>query len=89
MPRQETTGADRQWVERYEVGDIVRCSRGSKALAIEGGDYARVERVDAKENQLTARTDDGNTVTYDPHRLQGVTLYRETERAFAAGGRVQ
>jgi ATP-dependent exoDNAse (exonuclease V) alpha subunit len=24
-----------------------------------------------------------------PHRLQGVTLYRETERAFAAGDRVQ
>jgi ATP-dependent exoDNAse (exonuclease V) alpha subunit len=67
----------------------VRYSRGSKALGIEGGDYARVERVDAKENQLTVRTDDGNTVTYDPHRLQRVTLYRETGRAFAAGDRVQ
>jgi ATP-dependent exoDNAse (exonuclease V) alpha subunit len=89
VPRQETTGADRQWAERYEVGDVVRYSRGSKALGIEGGDYARVERVDAKENQLTVRTDDGNTVTYDPHRLQRVTLYRETGRAFAAGDRVQ
>jgi ATP-dependent exoDNAse (exonuclease V) alpha subunit len=28
-------------------------------------------------------------VSYDPRRLQGVTLYRETERAFAAGDRVQ
>jgi ATP-dependent exoDNAse (exonuclease V) alpha subunit len=28
-------------------------------------------------------------VSYDPRRLHGVTLYRETERAFAAGDRVQ
>jgi ATP-dependent exoDNAse (exonuclease V) alpha subunit len=28
-------------------------------------------------------------VTYDPRRLQGVTLYRETDRAFAVGDRVQ
>jgi ATP-dependent exoDNAse (exonuclease V) alpha subunit len=28
-------------------------------------------------------------VSYDPRRLHGVTLYRETERAFSAGDRVQ
>jgi ATP-dependent exoDNAse (exonuclease V) alpha subunit len=28
-------------------------------------------------------------VTYDPRRLSGVTLYREADRAFAAGDRVQ
>src|SRR5207247_6126163 len=33
-------------------------------------------------------TADG-AVRYDPRRLQGGTLYRETERAFAAGDRVQ
>jgi ATP-dependent exoDNAse (exonuclease V) alpha subunit len=87
-PRQEITGADRQWAERYEEGDVVRYSRGSKALGIEAADYARVERVDAKTNQVTVRTDDDRTVSYDPRRLQGVTLYRETERAFAAGDRV-
>jgi ATP-dependent exoDNAse (exonuclease V) alpha subunit len=89
VPRQEITGADRQWAERYEVGDVVRYSRGSKALGIEAGDYARVEHLDAKTNQVTVRTDDERTVSYDPRRLQGVTLYRETERAFAAGDRVQ
>lgn len=89
MPRQEITGVDRQWAERYEEGDVVRYSRGSKALGIEAGDYARVEQVDAKLNQVTVRTDDDRTVSYDPRRLQGVTLYRETERAFAAGDRVQ
>lgn len=75
--------------ERYEPGEVVRYSRGSKALGIEPGDYARVERVDAKTNQVTVRTDDERTVDYDPRRLQGVTLYRETERAFATGDRVQ
>jgi ATP-dependent exoDNAse (exonuclease V) alpha subunit len=89
VPRQEITGADRQWAERYEAGDVVRYSRGSKALGIEAGDYARVEHVDAKRNQVTVKTDDERTVSYDPRRLQGVTLYRETERAFAAGDRVQ
>jgi hypothetical protein len=28
-------------------------------------------------------------ISYDPRRLQGVTLYRETERAFSKGERVQ
>jgi hypothetical protein len=88
-PRQEITGADRQWAERYEAGDVVRYSHGSKALGTEAGAYARVEHVDAKTNQVTVRTDDGRSVSYDPRRLQGVTLYRETERAFAAGDRIQ
>jgi hypothetical protein len=87
--RQEITGADRQWAERYEAGDIVRYGRGSKVLGIQAGDYARVEHVDGKTNQVTVRTDDDRAVRYDPRRLQGVTLHREGERAFAAGDRVQ
>src|SRR5438874_350339 len=59
VPRQEITGADRQWAERYEEGDVVRYSRGSKPIGIGAGDYARVERVDAKANQVTVRPDDG------------------------------
>jgi len=88
-PRQEITGADRQWAERYEEGDVVRYSRGSKALGIGAGDYARVEQVEPKANQITVRTDDDRALSYDPRRLQGVTLYREMERVFAAGDRVQ
>jgi len=88
-PRQDFTGADRQCAERYEEGNVVRYSRGSKALDIEPGDYARVERVETKANQITVKTDDDRTLSYDPRRLQGVTLYRETERAFAAGDRVR
>jgi hypothetical protein len=46
--RQEMTGADRQWAAQYEVGDVVRYTRGSKVLGIEPGEYARVENVDTK-----------------------------------------
>jgi hypothetical protein len=53
VPRQDITGVDRQSAERYEEGDVVRYSRGSKALGLEAGDYARVERVDAKANQIS------------------------------------
>lgn len=89
VPRQDMTGADRQWAERYEAGDVVRYSRGSRSLGVDAGDYARVERVDGKANELTVRTDDARTFSYDPRRLQGVTVYREADRAFARGDRVQ
>ena len=56
----------------------------AKAPGIEAGDYARVEGVDTKNNEVTVRTDDERAVSYDPRRLQGVALYRE-ERAFAEG----
>jgi conjugative relaxase-like TrwC/TraI family protein len=87
--RQDMTGADRAWATQYEEGDIVRYSKGSKRLGIEPGEYARVEQVDGKQNQITVERENGKTITYDPRRLQGVTLYRETEREFAEGDRVQ
>jgi conjugative relaxase-like TrwC/TraI family protein len=89
VARQEITGADRQWAEQYEPGNILRYTKGSKTNGIEAGEYARVERVNAKENLLTVKREIGKQVSYDPRRLQGVTLYRETERAFAQGDRVQ
>jgi ATP-dependent exoDNAse (exonuclease V) alpha subunit len=89
VARQEITGADRQWAEQYEPGNIVRYTKGSNTHGIEAGEYARVERMDAKENLLTVNRQNGEQVSYDPRRLQGVALYRETERAFAQGDRVQ
>jgi ATP-dependent exoDNAse (exonuclease V) alpha subunit len=38
---------------------------------------------------VTVRRENGEQVSYDPRRLHGVTLYRETERAFSEGDRVQ
>jgi conjugative relaxase-like TrwC/TraI family protein len=89
VARQEITGADRQWAAQYERGDVVRYARGSKTHGIEAGEYAHVERANEKENLVTVNPGNGEQVTYDPRRLQGVTLYRETERSLAQGDRVQ
>jgi ATP-dependent exoDNAse (exonuclease V) alpha subunit len=89
VARQEITGADRQWAEQYARGDVVRYTKGSKTHRIDSGEYARVERVNAKENVLTVEKQSGEQVSYDPRRLQGVMLYRETERSFAQGDRIQ
>jgi len=51
VPRQDLTGADRTWAERYEVGDVL-------LLARIGGDRHRERRVrtgeeiDAPNNRL-------------------------------------
>ncbi len=87
--RQELTGADRQWAGQYEAGDVLRYSRGSKTEGIAPGDYARVTSVDPKENRVTIERENGRLQTYDPRRLSGVSVHRETEREFSKGDRVQ
>ncbi len=89
VARQEITGADRQWAAQYAAGDVVRYTRGSKMHGIEAGEYARVERASGKENLVTVKRENSEQVSYDPRRLHGVTLYRETERGFSQGDRVQ
>jgi ATP-dependent exoDNAse (exonuclease V) alpha subunit len=89
VPRQEVTGADRQWAAQYEQGNVVRYTRGSATLGLAAGEYARVVQVHATDNRLTVRRRGGQRVTYDPRRLHGVALYREADRAFAVGDRVQ
>ena len=89
VARQELTGADRQWAAQYEPGNVVRYAKGSKPLGIEAGEYARVGSIDEKQNLVTVERANGKRVSYDPRRLQGVTLYREVERAFSEGDRVQ
>jgi ATP-dependent exoDNAse (exonuclease V) alpha subunit len=87
--RQELTGADRQHAQNYESGDVIRYTKGSKPIGIEAGEYARVARVDGESNTLTITRKSGEELSYDPRRLQGVTVYRDTERTFAQGDRVQ
>ncbi len=89
VARQEITGADRQWAAQYEEGDVVRYTRGSKTHGMEAGEYARVEHANEKENLVTVKRENGERVSYDPRRLHGVTLYRETERGFSQGDRMQ
>ena len=89
VPRQDLTGAARTWAERYEVGEVLRYSRGSKETGIGKGEYARVVSIDAPHNRITVALKDGTERTYDPHRQQGVSVYREEPRSFSTGDRIQ
>jgi len=87
--RQNLTGADRTWAERYEVGDVLRYSRASKEAGIGKGEYAQVKGIDASNNRLTVERQDGTERTYDPRRQQGVSVFREEMRSFSVGDRIQ
>jgi ATP-dependent exoDNAse (exonuclease V) alpha subunit len=89
MPRQDLTGADRKWAERYEVGDVLRYSRASKETGIGRGAYAQVKSIDAPRNRLTVELQDGTQRTYDPRRQQGVSVFREEMRSFSVGDRIE
>ena len=58
VPRQDLTGADRTWAERYEVGDVLRYSRASKETGIGKGEYAQIKSIDAPNNRLTVELQD-------------------------------
>ncbi len=50
----------------------------------------RVSRAtDRETNTVTVKRRNGEELSYDPRRLQGVTVYRDTERTFAEGDRIQ
>jgi len=89
VPRQELTGADRTWAERYEVGDVLRYARASKETGIGKGEYAQVKRIDAPNNRLTVERQDATERTYDPRRQRGVSVFREEMRSFSVGDRIQ
>jgi ATP-dependent exoDNAse (exonuclease V) alpha subunit len=48
-----------------------------------------VKCIDGPNNRLTVELKDGTKRTYDPRRQQGVSVYRDEERAFSVGDRVQ
>jgi hypothetical protein len=89
VQKSELTGADRQVAANYYAGDVLRYSKGSKAVGASAGEYARVLAVDGERNLLTVSRSNGQEVRYDPRRLQGVSVFAEAERHFARGERVQ
>jgi conjugative relaxase-like TrwC/TraI family protein len=88
-PRNDITGADREWAARYQPGDVLHYVRGSKEHGIEARSYAQVVTTNPVENLVTVRKEDGQQVTYDPSRLRGIAAYREIEREFATGDKIQ
>src|SRR5208337_6282 len=89
VPRQDMTGAERSWASHYEIDDVVRYTRGSKAIGIEAASYALVAAIDPAANQLTVEKANRELATYDPRRLSGVSVYQEIERELSVGDRIQ
>jgi ATP-dependent exoDNAse (exonuclease V) alpha subunit len=87
--RQDMTGAERSWASHYEVEDVVRYTRGSEAIGIEAAAYASIIAINPAANQLTVEKANKELATYDPRRLTGVSVYREIEREFSIGDRIQ
>jgi conjugative relaxase-like TrwC/TraI family protein len=89
VQRQDMTGAERSWANHYEINDVVRYTRGSKAIGIEAAAYASVIAIDPAANLLTVEKTNQEFATYDPRRLTGVSVYREMERELSVGDRIQ
>lgn len=89
VARQDMTGADRSWAQRYQPNDVLRYSRASKETGLQKGEYTRVKDIDARNNLLTVLRADGSECRYDPRRHAGVSVYRDEQRTFSAGDRVQ
>src|SRR5450631_2268416 len=89
VPRQDLTGADRTWAERYEVGNVLRYSRASKETGIGKGAYSQVRSIDKPRNRLTVELRDGTVQTYEDRKQQGVSVFREEMRSFSVGDRIQ
>jgi len=87
--RSDMTGADREWAARYQAGDILKYTSGSKLHGIARESSARVVSTNGRDNTLTVEREDGQTVTYDPKRLKGANVYQEVTREFATGDRIQ
>ncbi len=89
VQRQDMTGAERSWASHYEIDDVIRYTRGSKAIGIEGAAYASVVAINPSANELTVEKASGELATYDPRRLTGVSVYQEIQREFSVGERIQ
>jgi conjugative relaxase-like TrwC/TraI family protein len=89
VQRQDMTGAERSWASHYEIADVIRYSRGSKAIGIEAAAYASVVGINPSSNELTVNKANGERATYDPRRLTGVSVYQEIQHDFAVGDRIQ
>lgn len=88
--RQDMTGTERTFANAYVPDeDIIRYNRASKVYGFSVGDYARVTATNHEKNEITVQRSDGEEITYNPARLSGVNVYRESNRGFAAGDRIQ
>jgi ATP-dependent exoDNAse (exonuclease V) alpha subunit len=89
LVNRDLTRSQRGHARNYEVGNVLRFTRGSRPIEIEKGAYAVVERADSDAERLSVVLNDGRRLDYSPKRLSGVEVFRAEQREFAAGDRIQ
>jgi conjugative relaxase-like TrwC/TraI family protein len=89
VQRQGMTGAERSSASHYQINDVVRYARGSKNKEIEAGSHGTVVAISRNANRLSIENASGEPVTYNPRRLSAVSVYREVQREFSIGDRIQ
>ena len=90
VERKDISGPERTFANSYRPGeDIIRYNYASKVHKVNVGDYAKVIATNHEKNEITIRFCHGRSLTYNPKRLSGVSVYYESERTFAEGDRLQ
>jgi hypothetical protein len=72
------TGAERSWASHYEIDDVVRYTRGSKAVGIDACRLRIGRRNRPSRKPAHGRKTNSELATYDPRRLTGVSVYRRS-----------
>jgi ATP-dependent exoDNAse (exonuclease V) alpha subunit len=86
--RQELTSEAKQHAFSFEAGDVIQFRKSNKALGVKAREYARVDAIDRKANEITVTTG-GKAAVCRPRDLRGVQVYAKTERSFSVGDRIQ
>jgi conjugative relaxase-like TrwC/TraI family protein len=89
VQRQDMSGAKRLSANNYQIHDVVRYARGSKTTGIEADSHGTVVAISRNANRLSIENASGETVTYNPRYLGGVSVYRDVQREFSIGDRIQ
>ncbi len=88
VPR-DVSGIDRTQADSYRMGDTIRFLRSNRQLGVESKSYAQVIDLDAAQNRLTIRTQNGRILAYDPRQASGVSVYESRVQSFGVGDRIQ
>lgn len=89
VPRGNATVADLRLSSAYSTGDVLKYLKGSTVLGIKAQAYGTVLETDREKNTVQVKLDGGKTITYDPGKISGVSVYEAHARPFAAGERLQ
>src|SRR5260370_33128305 len=89
LVNRDLTRSQRGHALNYEVGNVVRFTRGSRRMEIQKGAYAVVERAASDPGRLSVVLDDSRRLDYSPKRLSGGEVFRSEQRKFTAGDRIQ